>query len=229
MQVKLTITEKGKHNRKVGPIPVSTTTSKSCPDCPLKGGNGCYAEGQPVKGVWDNVTSGKWGTDWATFCDQIAALKPGQPWRHNQAGDLPGNGNRIDAPKLRLLVHANAGKLGWTYTHKPTGNASNRKAIAEANRDGFTVNLSANNLAHADKLAAQNIGPVVVVIDRPEGQRYDDIRTPQGRRVVTCPATYREQSNCANCLLCARPNRTTIVGFPAHGNQKKAAAAIARG
>jgi hypothetical protein len=142
---------------------------------------------------------------------------------------LPGHGNRIDAIALASLVEANAGKRGFTYTHKPVDNANvmNRYAVAHANANGFTVNLSANTLAEADTLSALNIGPVVVIQDVPEGARHDTV-TPGGRKVSTCPATYRDDITCATCQLCQRRDRSVIIGFPAHGVQKKAAAAIAR-
>jgi hypothetical protein len=215
-------------NKKVGGIPVSTSTAATCPDaCPLKS-KGCYATSGPLNLHWRNVSEGTAGGSWDTFTAQIAALPMGQPWRHNQAGDLPGDGDAIDAAKLSALVNANRGKLGWTYTHKPMDIARNRKAVADANANGFTINLSADTLAEADQLAALNIGPVVVVLDAPEGAKADTV-TPEGRRVVTCPATYRDDVRCSDCLLCARANRETIVGFPAHGTYRKAAAAVARG
>lgn len=214
-------------NAKVGPIPVSTTSAVSCPNaCPLKD-KGCYAANGPLALHWRKVTEGKAGASWDAFCDSVAALPDAQAWRHNQAGDLPGQGDAIDAPKLAQLVHANAGKRGWTYTHKPM-TSNNATAVSHANAAGFIINLSADTLAEADQLASLNIGPVVVVLDAPEGTKADTV-TPGGRRVVTCPATYRDDITCADCLLCARIKRKTIVGFPAHGAQKKAAATIARG
>jgi len=41
--------------------------------------------------------------------------------------------------------------------------------------------------------------------------------TPAGRKVVVCPATQRDDVTCESCRLCARINRSVIVGFPAHG------------
>jgi hypothetical protein len=214
-------------NKKVGSIPVSTSSAATCPDaCPLKS-KGCYAASGPMSLHWHKVTEGKAGGSWDTFTAQIAALPVGQPWRHNQAGDLPGAGDRIDTRKLAALVDANRGRRGWSYTHKPPS-ARNAEAISHANANGFTINLSADTLAEADQLAALNIGPVVVVLDAPEGAKADTV-TPEGRRVVTCPATYRDDVRCSDCLLCARAKRTTVVGFPAHGAYRKAAAAVARG
>jgi len=228
-------------NRKTGPIPVSTTSSDTCPEaCPLRG-NGCYAEGGALAIIWSQVNSGKAGDDWQTFCGKIAALPQGQLWRHNQAGDLPGPGDAIDAHALRDLVQANKGKRGFTYTHKPVKlvsphgpegaqcatRANNNAAVHSANYHGFTVNLSANNVAHADELASLEIAPVVAVLPS-DVQGNVKVETPAGRRVVVCPATYRDDVTCASCKLCAVRDRKVIVGFPAHGSRSAKADAIAQ-
>lgn len=215
-------------NVKTGPIPVTVSSGNTCPDaCPFLTA-GCYAASGPIALHWRAVSNGTRGSDLAALCDSIAALPAGQLWRHNAAGDLPGNGDAIDADALRQIADANAGKRGFTYTHKPPSHGDNAAHIATANAAGFTINLSGNNLAHADQLAELAIGPVVVVQDAPNGTRADTV-TPAGRKVVTCPATYRDNVNCASCGLCAARNRNAIVGFPAHGVQKRAAAAIAKG
>ncbi len=239
-------------NGKVGPIPVSTTTEESCPQaCPLLGK--CYAAAGPLKLVWQQTTNGTHGTAWDGFVAQIALLPDGQAWRHNQAGDLPGIRNEIDAPKVAQLAIANVGKRGFTYTHKPMigdAYAANRAAVAHANSLGFTVNLSANTLSEADTLSDLAIGPVVVLLDSPDGIRADTV-TPAGRKVATCPATYRDDISCGGgtvkikskvngkpvttsketsaCMLCQRQNRKVIVGFPVHGTFKQVAGRIARG
>jgi hypothetical protein len=165
---------------------------------------------------------------WPGFTDRVAALPEGQLWRHNQAGDLPGEGDTIDTNAMRALVLANAaaGARGFTYTHKPIGHGHNAAMVRFANANGFTVNLSADNLREADELADAEIGPVVVVL--PAGVHGNaDIATPMGRRVAVCPATYRDGVTCASCQLCQRRERKVIVGFPAHGASKRAASAIA--
>ena len=210
-------------NVKTGPIPVTTTSEESCPHaCPLKG-NGCYAEGGPTAIVWRKVTQRKMGMAWDAAMAEIAALPKGTLWRHNQAGDLPGMGDAIDVAALAALVKANRGKRGFTYTHKPLA-GGNGGAIAAANAMGFTINLSANTLAHADELAASNTGPVVVVL--PENQTRATI-TPEGRKVAICPATISDNVTCATCGLCSLANRKAIIGFPAHGSGKRKASAIA--
>jgi hypothetical protein len=228
-------------NSKVGAMPVSTTSRNTCPDsCPLKA-SGCYAESGPLAMLWaalSKATPGKTfqragqtmqSLTWTQFVHAVAALPEATLWRHNQAGDLPGKSDAIDVAALSTLVKANQGRRGFTYTHKPlTGphGACNAAAIAAANAAGFTVNLSADNLAEADQLAKSGVGPVVVVLpDTVQGNA--DISTPQGRRVSICPATYRDDVSCATCQLCQRQNRKSVVGFPAHGASKRKASAVA--
>jgi hypothetical protein len=94
----------------------------------------------------------------------------------------------------------------------------NREIVKDSNNNGFIINLSANNLKHADTLINMGIGPVVVIQNTENGTRADTVTT-DGNKVVTCPATYREGVTCLSCRLCAR-NRDVIVGFPAHGIRK---------
>ena len=130
---------------------------------------------------------------------------------------------------LEQLVDANTGKRGWTYTHKPVSGDSNeatcnRAAVRSANERGFTVNLSADNLAEADELKAADCGPVVVVL--PVGSPLS-MSTPAGHKVIVCPAQRPgSKATCATCGLCQK-QRAVIVGFLAHGTQSKAASAIA--
>ena len=226
-QIHLTLVSR---NVKTGPIPVTTTSRATCPPACKFFGNGCYAEGGHVRMIWDRVTSGASGAYWSEVMAQIRRLPSGTLWRHNQAGDLPGPGNVIDAIAMRELISANTGKRGFTFTHKPVADhesaRANRALVKEANSKGFTVNLSANDLAHADTLAALDIGPVVVVL--PVDQTRPT-RTPQGRAVAICPATIAEDITCQTCGLCALRDRKAIIGFPAHGVSKRKASAVASG
>lgn len=209
-------------NQKTGPIPVTTTAMDTCPAaCPLKN-NGCYANAGPLGLHWRAVSDGRRGLEWSELCESIAALPAGQFWRHNQAGDLPGAGDDIDARELGQLVHANIGRRGFTYTHKPMTPA-NAHWVRAANAWGFTINLSANDLAHADQLADIGAGPVVTLLP---ADMMENTLTPAGRRVVICPAETRDDVTCASCQLCQRANRETIVGFPAHGTGKARAQAV---
>ena len=208
-------------NEKTGPIPVSTTSRNTCPPaCPFKK-NGCYAEQAPLVFHWNKVSKGERGGSLEAFTQAIKALPKGQLWRHNQAGELPGEENTIDAEAFRAIIAANKGRKGYTYTHKPMDEA-NKALIKEANAAGFTVNLSGNNLKHADELKALGVAPVTAIV--PENAP-DKGETPAGNRWVACPAQTREGVTCASCKLCSVASRGIIVAFKAHGNGKKKAMA----
>lgn len=212
-------------NKKTGAMPVSISDSSTCPkSCPLLK-NGCYARNFPLGYHWRRVDSG--GLTWAGLLAKVKKIPRGNIWRHNQAGDLPGVGDRLDVAALRELVKANGSRRGFTYSHKPLRRKIERQAVKDANAAGFVVNLSADNLAEADKLAALGVGPVVVVLPRgSEGGL-----TPGGRRVVRCLAEGAQAGTvtCASCQLCADAGRKTVIGFTAHGNRWKLADKIAKG
>jgi len=242
-------------NAKTGPIPVSIIERASCwPSCAFYE-NGCYAETGALALHWDRVSRGSAGGPWSEFCAKIAALRPGRLWRYAQAGDLPGYGAEIDGALLQELVAANIGKNAIAFTHKPVlGDdpvaVENRCWIAAAVKAGFTVNLSANNPAHADRLAELGIAPVVTVITRAYARRAIRHRfkgrpdkwaetvgewrdrtaslprfTPAGRRIAVCPATYSD-ATCKSCGACAHV-RDAVIGFPAHGAWRQVEAAMA--
>ena len=216
-------------NKKVGAIPVSTTSQESCPDtCQLKD-SGCYAMIGPLMIHWRKVTEGHRGNDWDSFCQQIKALPKNQLWRHNQAGDLaPSKSNVIDRNKLNQLVNANRGRRGFTYTHYSVDIDHNAECITEANQRGFTINLSTDNVSHADQVLGRHDLPVVTLM--PLDTVWDNQKvayTAQGRTVVRCPAEYRD-TNCADCGICAKSSRSFIVGFTVHGTNKRRADIIAK-
>lgn len=216
-------------NAKTGPIPVSTTEKATCPDaCPLKA-KGCYAKNGPVHIHWLRVSAEGGGMGWRTFCDAIRQLPRGQLWRHNQAGDLPGENNRISEYELTQLVQANKGRNGFTYTHKPVDDTKqgqiNRLIIKDANAKGFTINLSADNLREADELASLRIAPVVCILP---SDQMTNTQTPEGRKIVICPAVTKAHTTCATCRLCARADRSCIIGFPAHGISKGHVSTLAK-
>lgn len=210
-------------NAKTGPIPVTTTGAQSCPMvCPLRG-QGCYAETGPISWHWKKLTDGrKASMQYSDVMDEISRLPKGQLWRHNAAGDLLHNDEVIDSYRLAQLTRANkkSKAKGFTYTHHDMSKAVNRLAVAEANAGGFTVNLSANNLEHADQLKALNIGPVVTIMHMDCAKLTT---TPAGNTVVQCPATYSDSITCATCGICQVSTRKAIIGFPVHGVRKATA------
>jgi hypothetical protein len=126
----------------------------------------------------------------------------------------------------------------------------NRRLVAAAIEAGFTVNFSAENPAHADRQAELEIAPVVTVLGRAYARRavrhrfkrrpdqwaetigeWRDRtaslprRTPAGRRIAVCPATYSD-ATCGTCGACARV-RDPVIGFPAHGAWRQVETATA--
>jgi hypothetical protein len=209
----------------------------------------------PAKLHWDRVSRGVAGASWSEFCAKVAALRPGRLWRHAQAGDLPGFGPQIDGTLLQELVFANAGKNVIAFTHKPVlgydpAAVANRRWIDAAIKAGFTINLSADNPAHADRLAELGIAPVVTVLARGYARKAVRHRfkrrraewaetigewrdrtaslprnAPAGRRIAVCPATYSD-ATCKSCGACARI-RDAVIGFPAHGAWRRVESAMA--
>ena len=222
-------------NAKIGPISCVTVTNKTCPDaCPLKR-NGCYADYSHVGALWrkmsealpgDSVPHGRASVKVHSFeamLDWITNTAT-RLWRYGIAGDLPGEGDKIDAAALSRIVEANKGRMGFAYTHKPTTDKANRNAIEAANRDGLAVNVSTNSVDHADKVKASGIkAPVVTIVP---ADTLNNFKTPAGHQVVICPAVTQKLT-CLECKLCARPNRKSIVAFPAHGAGKAKAEGIA--
>jgi len=222
-------------NRKVGPIPVSTTEAGSCPSsCPLmspegagnaKGGD-CYAAFGPLGMHWRKIGKDGRGIMWSLFCKAIKKLPKGQLWRHNQAGDLPkshtdsADRDIVDAEKCFELSNSSRGKRGWTYTHYDMSSPLNRAVVEEMNDvDGLTVNLSADSLSEADQYYDLGIGPVCVTLPKDAPHRGN--KTPNGLPVVVCPAQTQDDMSCARCQLCEIKGRKSIVGFLAHGTASK--------
>ena len=230
-------------NRKTGQISVSKTSAGTCPDsCSFKH-NGCYAENHWTVKDWRRLNDGQKGQDWQAFCKAVKTSAT-DLWRHNEAGDLPGDRDVIDANMLRMLVEANSGKNGFTYTHKPTNriatarmNAArmtqglaplsdaqcqrlvldNRAAIADAVLRGLTINVSHDSISELDAGVAGVLPSVVVLpLDAPAVQV-----TPRGHKVVVCPAQTKEKVTCESCKLCSRADRKVVIGFRAHGSHAK--------
>ena len=180
-----------------------------------------------------NVSKGERGLAFGNALDSIKALPSGSLVRHNQAGDLPGVGDVLLADENIRLAAALTykRKRPFSYTHYPVlGDSAaaevNRGIIKHINHKGFIVNLSANNLEEADLMADLAIAPVVTILPIDAGK---GTITPGGRKVVTCPATYKDGVTCASCKLCAEQRllkngkERAIIGFPAHGVAKKKA------
>jgi hypothetical protein len=194
-------------NAKTGPMPVVYSSRTTCPDSCAHKGAGCYAETGPIAWQWRKVDQN--GVDLDALCESIRTIPRGNLWRYGVAGDLPGQGDTLDRQALEKIVRANRGRRGFTYTHK----LSDLDAIREATKQGFTVNVSADSVQQADHYYLQGL-PVTLVIPR---DAPEVTYTPEGVRVVVCPAQTRQDVTCQSCGLCAVADRRVIVGFRAHG------------
>ena len=204
-------------NEKLGGIPATSSSRSTCPpSCGFYEG-GCYALYGKTAHHWRQVDIA--GGTWDQLLDRVRELPEGQLWRHNVAGDLPGDGQELDGDRLGELVEANRGRRGFTFTHKT--DARHHAALQWANVEGLTINLSAESLEAADALFQlgsdlTKAGPVAVVLPADAPAR---LKTPRGRTVVLCP-WETDGLTCAECQLCAQPYRRAIVGFRAHGQSK---------
>lgn len=211
-------------NQKLGPIPATTLGRQGCPTSCAFYGNGCYGDSGPVQLHWRKVTSGERDLGLEETCRKISELDPGQIWRHAVVGDVTDQDNRVDRELMGALTQANAGRPVIGFTHADPAHADNLETLLEAAKGGFTLNLSANSLEHADHLSQYGL-PVVTVLPKDAPRK---LKTPEGRAVATCPATYLDDVTCAKCRLCATPWRKAIVGFPAHGSGWKKVDLVAR-
>jgi hypothetical protein len=209
-------------NAKLGGLVSSITSPETCPDTCSWYGQGCYAEFGPLRWHWTRAS--RHGMSWPELCARIAALPPGTLWRYGVAGELPGLNANIDLAQLRMLLRANHRRRGFGYTHKPLGSSAlavcrrNEQAIAECNAEGFTMNLSADNLREADRFCELGIGPVVTLLrhDAPD----EGNRTPAGRPVRLC-FYERYGIPCSQCRRCADVDRVDVIGFRAHGQLRR--------
>lgn len=201
-------------DKKLGGIPATLVTPTTCPPSCAFYGAGCYGEHGFLASHWRAAGNDGAGID--VISREVAALPPGALWRYAIVGDLPGVGDDIDVAALEALVSANTGRRGFTYTHKPLRSKSVLDAVKSANQRGFTINLSADHIEDVERLRALEVAPVVVSVPSDHPERSV---TTAGTRVQVCPAQVRAVT-CATCRLCARPDRTQVVAFRAHGQMR---------
>ena len=204
-------------NKKTGTMPVSTSHAGTCPStCPFKE-KGCYAKAGPLAMHWRKVTDGERGTDWKGFLLQVRKIPRGTLWRMNQAGDLVGTNNLIDRSALMELVNASRKTKAFSYTHYPL-TEENVETLKMANNSGFTVNVSTNRRGEVDSAMKTGL-PVVTVL--PVGTTERVLSTPEGNKILVCPASRGVELTCKECQLCQKRDRSFAIGFVAHGVSKK--------
>ena len=203
-------------NRKTGPIAVTTSPESTCPrTCALKGSGSCYAGFGPLAIHWRHVSADERGETLLRHIAALESLPPGTLVRLNQAGDLPPN---HDQARRILRAAATNGKTAWTYTHrKDSATLAMLRRTAKAKTPSAIVNVSADSLRQSDQYIGRGL-PVVCITHSTERLQ----QTPNGTKVVLCPAGGKV--TCATCgngrPLCARPERTYVIAFLAHGSGK---------
>jgi hypothetical protein len=208
------------NNRKTGPIPQTYTSRESCPPSCAHYRADCYAEDFYTRLTWDKVPTR--GTDLDGLLTAINRLPKGQLWRHNVAGDLPGDGEQVDAYAIGPNSESQPRPQGF---HLHPQAQPGRYPMGQARHTmGFHCESSADDVGHADRLAAHGL-PVAVIVpmDTPKHST-----TPEGRPVLICPAQTTEHMTCALCALCQRADRRQVIGFRAHGTKAKQADRLAR-
>ena len=143
--------------------------------------------------------------------------------RDRVVGDVMTEDGKVDhdyIQKIAGLAHEfDLVPFGYTHAWKEFAAAD----VAQIKETGYVMNASCET--RADIRAAIDLGmPVTIASDViTEGETF---ARPDGKtlRVVTCPAQTRENVTCADCGLCAKPERAAIVRFNIHGTAKKSAA-----
>lgn len=209
-------------SRKLGPIPSFKSDQSSCPkDCALID-KGCYGENFPLSKHWREM---KKPLTFDQLGYKIRSAQKGQLIRAFEVGDQPTLGDdslQIDKKKMDFIVDSSQKHKVFGYTHK-YNHPGNISYIDDINKTDFTLNLSANDVYHADILSDISNSPVVCLI--PHDAKEKVYQTPAGRKLVNCPhGTMGVQ--CIGCGLCWK-KRDYIIGFPAHGGRWKAANKIA--
>lgn len=222
-------------NRKIagktkGMAATSVTSRPSCPStCSMYRTTQCYAENHWAAQQWNKVDQN--GVSIKLFTKRLREIPPTVIWRHNVSGDLPHKGLAIDGNAVAEIVNAGRHLRGWTYTHHALS-PHNMRIIQMANASGFTINASTESVEEADKVLDEHpTMPTVTICPTGTGK---NTRTPQGRRVVTCPADYRDDWDCFRCgqnpkglPLCAQADRDYVIGFLPKGASKKKVSARA--
>lgn len=199
-------------NEKTGRATVTYRTQDTCPTtCPLMG-QGCYARGR-IFGIPERlgtVDDGQYGA--------IRALVDTMPrdgiFRANVSGDMLDESGSLDtgyAEALSYVAMERGDTAVFTYSHA-------WRRLSPSVVPGVTINASCDS--PADLEAAVAAGWPTVVTD-PDGSLIGT--TIAGRKVVQCPSQTKGLT-CAECRLCARPERKATVAFALHGSGKKIAA-----
>ena len=243
----LTYASQGK---KIGLMSVGRSTTNTCPpSCALysKDGKGPCYDMLGHGGIHRrNHDAGKYQSFTQSEFVNIIRYDPRitDVWRMFEGGDMPGEGDRLDEKSCLEIIDAcnESGKKPIIYTHKPIYGVQLRGSLEDRlhNRDvlckmmkradGFAINISCDTPEEAKRALLFGFDATLV-------QASDAPRTVKevGKPLtVGCPNSHDERVQCSPHAkitgkkpcgsgepLCLRPGRQYVVGFPAHGTQKK--------
>jgi len=206
-------------NVKVGRMVTTSRPSFTCPQaCPFLG-SGCYGTGRhwhsvdkyaSEDGAWDRVLSAF--TRAAKRGDRVA--------RDRVLGDVVAR----DASGVERIDHAYISALmsAWRVAHDTVGRAPtvvgythawrmmSRRDVGRIAGTGYVMNASCETVEDVRQAISLGMPTVVANDGIPEGELID------GHRVITCPEQTRGV-HCADCGLCAKPDRQVIIRFLLHG------------
>lgn len=206
-------------NVKTGDVPTlwvgktEEETRESCAGCPLLGG-GCYAWSGAVRFGAISARK-KAAADPASRTIAAAirgAARSARMIRATGLGDIGRAGKAAADEIASAAAAAGLALVGYTHHWRETD-------VAAAWRGRLMA--STETLADAD--TAANAGWRVTVIAPADAPRV--LETPEGRKVVVCPAQVREGAvTCNDCRLCDASRPGPVIAFRAHGNQSARAA-----
>lgn len=187
----------------------------SCPESCVLLNNGCYAQGGNVAIHQKGRVS---DSDADIYRREVARIPSGSIVRLHVSGDVmlpagPDGSTEVDTEYLQAIVdvaHERPDVTFYGYTH----------GWQYINRDAYdwpsNLTLNASVDRPEDMSAAVDAGwPITTVIPSDTKWRRDG-------DTVVCPAQTSGLS-CAECMLCARPDRRLRVAFKAHGAGKRKA------
>ena len=209
-------------NRKTAGCATIKSSSKTCPPCPWKK-KGCLGDNFPMKFWWDTRCT----LSVKEALIAVRRIKRTTITRLWEVGDFPGSKGIIDEDIAMKFAHVLQNKVSFGYTHYSPFKGDNQRILEKFN-ESCTMNLSANNIAQADKFLAKTSLPVVLTCHEDTPNKF---LTPKGNLGIVCPheqftsSGKRKVEGCEPCgggyPLCARADRGYIIVFRAHGGQKK--------
>lgn len=216
-------------NGKTGPIPtlnrpIKASCPRTCPFLPKNlGGNGlCYANGMinaaasgaagttTTDAIVDRINAGKHKAGGKVKGETFGAPKY---IRDRVVGDIvvdPDGDARADVDYVLNVgeIGRRVGMVPYGYTH--AYDMLSTEDVAAIAASGYVLNGSANSVEDVERILALGLPATIATDDVADGTMIS------GKRVVQCPEQTGRVRSCADCGLCAKPDRAAIVRFAIH-------------